>query len=395
MDKAISRKIVKKRRFLMFLKITLSIILFFSVIFLFKMILTQKIDRSKIYTDVAIVGDIDASINASGVVIPEFEQIISSPISSKIDTVFKRAGENIVLGERILSLNTEIIRNSYEQKLDEYELQKNRKKQLALDLDRNIISLSTQLDIKELKIEFLNSKLVQEKRLSKIGAGTSGDLKQASLNLEIANLELNQLISQIANRKKSLEADLNELRLKIRITEKVINEISRKIENSKTISEKSGVITWVNDNIGKVVNQGEVIAKIADLNSFKVNCQISEIHVSKLFIGNYVKVRVNNKDLTGKIININPAIKNGVINFIVALDENNYKDLRSNMKVEVFVLTSSKKNIVRVKNGAFINGTGYNKVFVIKGDKAVRRDIRAGLTNFDYVEIIEGINDRA
>ena len=61
------------------------------------------------------------------------------------------------------------------------------------------------------------------------------------------------------------------------------------------------------------------------------------------------------------------------------------------MRVDVFVITSSKSNVVRIENGPAINGSGKQNLFVVTGNKAERRTVFVGATNFDYAEIESGI----
>jgi HlyD family secretion protein len=104
-----------------------------------------------------------------------------------------------------------------------------------------------------------------------------------------------------------------------------------------------------------------------------------------------VKIRINETNLTGIISSIKPTIENGIINFIVELDDKTNELLRSNLRVDVFVITSSKTDVVRVENGPFINGSGRQDIFVIDDDTAYRRTVIIGDTNFDWAEIESGL----
>ena len=61
------------------------------------------------------------------------------------------------------------------------------------------------------------------------------------------------------------------------------------------------------------------------------------------------------------------------------------------MRVDVFVITSSKNDIIRVKNGPYINGSGRQEIFVVDGDNAYLRMVVIGETNFDWVEVEKGL----
>ena len=47
--------------------------------------------------------------------------------------------------------------------------------------------------------------------------------------------------------------------------------------------------------------------------------------------------------------------------------------------------------MVRVANGAAFNGQSRQELFILEGDRARRRRVPIGLSNFDYVELAEGV----
>jgi HlyD family secretion protein len=377
------------------LKIITGILLLVAVAVIalgvFRNLITPSVKRSRILTAVAEIGSIEDVLNASGVVAPEFEQLITSPITSKVDSVYHKAGDSVVKGESIVKLNDEFILIEYGKLSDQHELRINRKQQREIEMERELIDLEAQYDVMELRAQFSQSKYDMEKQLMDMGAGTKEALQLAELDLSIARRELEQLQQQISNKRKSLVAELREHELQIQLSERKLNELGRQIELALTRAESDGVVTWVKDEIGAAVVPGEVIARIADLSSFKVRGTISEIHADKLKIEAPVKVRVGDEDLTGSVSNISPTIRDGIVRFYIELDEKTHGSLRSNLRVDVFVIRASKDNVVRVENGPFCSGSGRQEVFVIQGERAIRKTVTIGATNFDYVELTEGI----
>jgi HlyD family secretion protein len=63
------------------------------------------------------------------------------------------------------------------------------------------------------------------------------------------------------------------------------------------------------------------------------------------------------------------------------------------MRVNVYVVISYVDNVIRIKNGPAINGSGTQDMFVIEDDYAVKRKVEIGATNFDYAEIESGIKE--
>lgn len=387
MDRALPIEVVRKTRIKRLSALAAIVLLVFIGFFTLRAVISPSLDRNKIRTSVAERGKIEATVSASGVVVPEVEQVITSPVNSTIEKVFLKSGDSVTSGESILQLNTEQLRISCEQLQDELELKKNEKHQLTIDLERRQIDLQASYDIKKLQIRFVQARFDRVKHLHDIGGANLEEFDQASLNLEIAQRELDQLALQIENLKTSVAADLKGLDLEIRIQENKLSEIRRELALATGRAGRNGVVTWVNDNLGAPVNPGEMLARIADLGSFKVEAGISDIHADKLKVGGAVKIRTGEKILTGHIGSVQPAVNNGIVTFLVELDEKNDPVLRPSLRTDVFVVTSYSDAVVRVENGPFYSGLVDQEVFIVRGDKAVRRIVDIGVTNFDYVEL--------
>lgn len=392
MDRDLTKKELSKKKVKKTIGIIIPVLIGIILIFIFRSIINPPLSRGNILTAHAENGAIEATITASGTVIPAHEQVLTSPISTNIEEVYHKAGENVEAGQELLGLNTEFITLAHEKLLDELELIKNNKDQLNLKLERTRIDLQAQFDIKNLQAKSIENEVEQKKHLHEIGAGAKADLDQAKLKLDIARRELEQLKKQMDNQQASLVTDLKELELQINIEMNNLKKLVRQIELAKAKSNRNGVITWINDDIGASVNPGDIIARIADLNSFKVEAEISDIHAGKFGIGTPTKIRINDNELKGNISGVRPTIENGVISFIIELEENTSELLRPNLRVDVYVITSVIDNIVRVKNGPFVNGSGLQEIFVINDEKATKRKVKIGATNFDYVEIQTGVS---
>jgi len=356
-------------------------------LWIFSAIITRSVSRASIRTAIAEMGPLEATVTASGIVVPEFEQAITSPIQSRIDTVYLRSGDTVKAGQAILHLNRESIQLTHTKLLNELELLRNEKDRLDLQLEQRRSELKTEFAVKEMQSRFVAAQLDREKQLFAIGGSSKEQLERAELNAAIAEKELEQLAEKLTNQESALTADRRELDLKTKIQENSIAEITRQMALAEARSDRDGVVTWVNENIGAAVNPGDAIARIADLSSFRVEAKISDVHAARLVTGGPVRVRVNDRDLVGQIATINPTVQNGVMTFLVALDNKADKSLRPQLRADVFVVTASKPSVLRVKNGPFYDGLMEHKAFVVEGGKAVRREVTVGASNFDYVEL--------
>lgn len=391
MDRELPQEYSRRRKRILIFRIISGIVALVVALWLLRIGLNPALRRSQIRIATAEIGEIEDVLSAQGIVIPEFEKVITSPIESKILQIYLKTGEQVPRGTAILELDRTNLQAELDQQNDELALKINRKTQLQLTVERSLIDLKSQHDIKELRIRFLESRFAVQEQLLEIGVGIQEEMDQARLNLEIAQRELQQLEEHINNAEKSLISNLTELDLDIQIQKKTVNTLIRQLQQAEARSDRDGVLTWVPDDIGASVQPGEVIARIADLNSYLVEARISEIHAACLETGMPVKVEINEEYLGGRISSINPKIENGIITFMVELDEKTDTRLRHNLRTDVSVITERKNDIVRLKNGPFVNGPGIQDIFVVRGNLAQRRTVRIGSTNLDFVEVLEGL----
>ncbi|MFN8254923.1 MAG: HlyD family efflux transporter periplasmic adaptor subunit [Bacteroidales bacterium] len=391
MDKELPLQVLKNKKRKFYIRAGIGAFILIVLLVLMNRVLSGSINASDFVTDKVKMGEITSTITASGTILPEFEELFLSPIASRIIEVVAGAGSQINEGDTLLILDRESINLAVQKMNDELELNKAQLEKQKLGLDKSIKELETDISIRELKIKSLEAVLQNQKRLFDIGGGTQEELEKADLNLKIATLELKQRQQNLENLKESAIVEIKEKQLQIEIQMKNLEEIRKKAEGSIVISHRKGVLTWIVDQIGSEVRDKQELAKISDLNSFKLKGNISDMYASRIQTGQDVLIKVNDSLFNGKVTTIMPAVNNSIIEFMVALKEKDNKMLRSNMKVDVYLVTNYKSNAKIVRNSGFYTGKTEQYVFVKKGNRAERRLVKTGISNFELVEIMSGI----
>ena len=143
---------------------------------------------------------------------------------------------------------------------------------------------------------------------------------------------------------------------------------------------------------GSTVRKGEVIARLADLSSYRVEAKISDVHANRLAIGLPVQVRINDDEaLAGSISQVLPSIENGVGTFTIALEQKSHTGLHTNLRVDVDVFTERKSHALRIKKGPAIPGANTSELFVIRGSKAFKTPVHLGMVGLSDYEVMDGL----
>jgi len=353
MDTAIEAEVMAKKKKKTIIVLLVAVLLFAVIIFALRFSLSSAIAKSVITTAVAEKGDIENTITASGEILPEFEASITSPIKASVQKVLIDAGSKVKAGESILELDKSASQTEFEKLKFQLASKENDVKKLKLELDKSFYDIRSSNDIKQLRINSLEADVENAKRLFKAGGGTREDIAQAELNLKVAKLEKQQLENEIKSKQQTMQVEMKEAEIAAAIQANDLKELQRKLQLADIVATRPGVVTWVNKNLGAAIHEGDALARIADLASFKVQGSIADSYLDQLHNAMSAIIRINETQIRGTVVNIQPSVQNGIVSFTVQLDERNHPLLRPNMKVDVFLVTAAKKNVIRVANGGF------------------------------------------
>ncbi len=316
MDQAIPTGIINARKTKRILLITVVTIAAGLLIWLMRLYIKSSINTSEITTAVVEKGEIENTISASGEILPEFEGIITSPINASIQSVVIDAGSPVKAGQSILTLDKSASQTEYEKLKFELESKNNDIKKLRLQLDKSFYDIKSNNDIKQLRINSLEADVENAKRLFKAGGGTREDIEQAELNLKVARLEKQQLENEIKSKQQTMQVEMKEAEIAASIQQNDLHELERKLQLANIVASRDGVVTWVNKNIGAAVHEGDALARIADLSSFKVQGSISDNYLDQLHNAMTAIIRINETQVRGTVVNIRLLYKMALYHLI-------------------------------------------------------------------------------
>ena len=252
--------------------------------------------------------------------------------------------------------------------------------------------MANQIKVSEMQLNRKRVVLRNERYLDSIGSGTTDQVRQAELDLNVSELELEQLRQQYAGKQKTLAADYKVKELELSIFRKDLAEMKRTLDDAQVRSPRKAILTYINDQIGVQVTQGTQIAIISDLSHFKVEGEIADTYGDRVAAGGKAIVKIGREQLVGRVSSVTPLSKNGVISFTVQLDDDSNRRLRSGLKTDVYVMNAVKEDVMRIANASYYVGRGEYELFVrTASDELQKRKVQLGDSNFEYVEVVSGL----
>ena len=230
-----------------------------------------------------------------------------------------------------------------------------------------------------------------QKRLydAEIGKKTDYDIALQNLNYQ---KDRKQIVEKGAsNEKLSRNSQFSAINNSINQMEKSLNILRSNKNNFLIMSPASGRLSSFNISLGQNLTSGESIGKIDLMGGYKLVAKVDEYYINKLTYGIKGTLDNNGKEYEVIITKILPEVKDGQfsveLNFIDAKIEN----LKIGMTFGVKLKLSADTQSMMIPKGNFYKDTNGKWIFVVKNNKAEKRNISLGRENPLYYEVTSGL----
>ena len=393
MDREISKEVQRKEQRKQFIRIGTAVGGFIVLIVVVISMLQTSLKRKDLNISTVDKGVIEVSVSASGKVIPAFEEIINSPINSRIVEVYKRGGDSVDVGTPILKLDLQSAETEYNKQLDEEQMKSLQLEQQRVTNHNKLSEMEMNLKVSRMELDRKAVELRNERYLDSLGAGTTDKVRQVELDYNVSILKLKEDEQKYKNEQALAEADLKVKELELNIFRKSLAETRRTLEDAQIRSPRKAILTYVNNEIGSQIGQGAKVAIVSDLSHFKIEGEIADTYGDRIAAGSKAVIKIGSEKLDGTVSDVTPLSKNGVISFTVQLEEDNHKRLRFGLKTDVYVMNAVKDDVLRIANSSYYVGKGEYELFVVNGNQLLKRKVQLGDSNFEYVEVVSGLQE--
>ena len=346
----------------------------------------RRQSRARIRTARVTTGPIEAVITASGTVAPEVERVLSSPLDARVLRILQRPGAHLKQGDPVVELDISESVLALDKVVKDLKIKENQQAQTRLALEKSLVDLDGRLEVKTLELQSAQARLEADQQLFKEGLYSARALRRSELAVKQAQIELTQLRQERGQRGEGRGVQLEGLALERGSLDKEAAQARRLLDLSTTKSDRDGVLTWVLSQEGALVRRGDVIARIADLTSFRVAATVSDVHAGRLRTGMPIIVRLNDADLPGNGQRGLPDRRERRAAVHRRARQPSHAGLRPSLRGDVLIITDRKPRALRVKRGPFADNDA-RQAFVVRGDRACACRSEIGLAGADDVEL--------
>jgi len=395
----------------------------------------------KVSTEIVKKRTIRESVGASGRIFPEIEVKISSDVSGEVIELNVEEGDSVVKGQLLCRINPD----TYVSQVERGNASVNNAKAQASNAKSSIESIKAQKEQTEAQLKNAKDILNRNSKLFKDGVISQQELDASQTSVNQLEANVRAIIANINASKESAKgAEFN-----VKSAEAGLKEMQTSLKRTSIYAPVGGIISKLNVKkgervLGTIQMTGTEIMRIANMSTMEVQVEVSENDIPRVAIGNTVDIEVDayaDRIFKGNVTKIANSASNltdasalnaslssdKVTNFVVKIrvDPSSYADLltsnkkhpfRPGMSATVDINTNVVDNVINVPIQAVTTRDEESDekdkkptdpakeekkelskkikeiVLVCVGDTVRAAEVKTGIQDDDYIQILSGIN---
>jgi HlyD family secretion protein len=156
----------------------------------------------------------------------------------------------------------------------------------------------------------------------------------------------------------------------------------------------AGQLTSFAIQVGQSLQRGERLGQIDSNGRNKLRAQVDEFYLGRVAVGQVATAEVGGRTFQMRVSKIYPQVRNGAFEIDLQFIGAEPADLQRGQTVQARLTLGAPAQARMIPNGSFYNDTGGAWVFVVApdGSSAVRRQVRLGRRNNDFIEVLDGLD---
>ena len=354
-----------------------------------------NVEQDRLLVDTVHTGIFEEFIPVTGVVMPIKTVFIDAVEGGKVEEKLVEDGAMVDRGQVILKLtNPDLMLNSLNQEasviaqINQIRNTSLLMEQQSLNLKEQALNVEYQIDLTEKRLE-RNRLLYKDRVISRVELEEMED--------EFENLLRRRKLLKATIAKDSAYQALQQTQMQssLDLMERNLEITRQSLDNLVVRAPIKGQLSGLNREIGELVNKGENIGTIDDLNNFKLQVRVNEFYISRVFIDQTGSFEFAGKTYFLKIKKVYPQVTDGTFLVDMVFTAEVPEGIKRGQSVSIKLQLSEQKQSRLLARGGFYQSTGGSWVYVLNAGtgNAEKREIRLGNRNPNYYEVLEGLQD--
>ncbi|MCG7534386.1 HlyD family efflux transporter periplasmic adaptor subunit [Pseudoalteromonas sp. OOF1S-7] len=333
---------------------------------------------------------IDA-LSLRGQVVPKTTIYLDTVAGGRVEERLVEQGEYVEQGQPLVRLSNTNLQLDVMSREAQVTEQLNFLRNTQMNMETSRLNLRRDLLEIELQINHLKRRYTQSVKLAEKGVLAQDTLDEIKDDLAYYQARKELTLDRQKQENTIREVQVAQLEDSAEMLQKNLKFARHNLDNLLIKAPVSGYLSELDVEIGESKERGARLGQIDIPDEYKLTVRLDEFYLNQVHSGMAVQVSLGSEQVNARVSKIDSRVTNAQFQVEVALPAG-LAGIKRGQNLDVaLMLGDSNNNALLINRGAFYTSSGGNWVYVLAGDRAVRKDIVLGKKNRDYFEILEGL----
>ena len=355
---------------------------------------TYNIDNSRVVVAPVTLGEFEDFIPVRGRVTPLKTVYLDVIEGGQVQRLYVEDGAMVSAGDLIVSLSNTSLQLDVTRNEAMVTEQLNNMRTIELQLEQNRLQHRRNLVALDYQIQRLTRQVERLSNLDFAGVAAKSQLEDSQDELAYYKARREVTLESQATDARLQETQLEFLRTTSKQLETNLSLSRQNLEALNVRAPVSGKLSGLDVEIGQSIQRGGRLGQIDDPDQFKLRVAVDEFYLNRVDLGQRAAME-RDPDFVLDVGKIYPQVKNSQFEIDLHYVGEQPKNIRRGQTIQATLTLGDSASALMIPNGTFFQDTGGNWIFVLNDDgtEAVRRPVRLGRRNVDYIEVLEGLEE--
>ena len=353
---------------------------------------TPTVQESQIWIDQVQEGGMLRQVRGTGVLAPREVRWIAAQSPGRIERVLVKPGARVTIDQVLMVMTNPDLLQAMEE--SEWALSAGRAEFSSTRVEMENEILDRQANLASVAAEYESARLQAEAEtdLAKDGIVPEIQARQSTLNAEQLKTRLDIEHRRFEKYRLVVDARLEAEEARVQQLENTLRRRQEQVANLEVRAGTDGVLQELVVEEGQQIVIGTSIGRVARPDDLMAELRIPEINARFVQLDQLVAIDTRNGKVDGRVIRIDPAVRNGTVQDDVDLVGELPAGARPDLTVDGIIEIERLDDVVFVSRPAYAQADSVTQLFrVDESGIATRVQVRLGRTSVNQVEILDGL----
>jgi len=350
------------------------------------------VNAQRIVVSPVTVGVYEDFIPLRGRLVPRSTVYLDAIEGGRVEEILVEDGALVEAGDPIAVLSNTNLQLEVLGREAAVTEQLNNMRTIELQLEQNRLAHKRNLVEIDYQIKRLNRALDRQRDLVSKDLASRSTIEELQDELTYYENRRDVTLESQATDTRMQEQQLRQLRDAGNQLQAGLGFATKNIDDLRVRAPLPGKLSGFDIEVGQSIGRGERLGQIDDPNGYKLNVRIDEYYLGRVDLQQVAVAEHNGRDIDLRVSKIYPQITDGQFEVDMNLADEP-SGLRRGQTMPVRLTLGDNSDALLIPNGAFYQETGGNWIFVVSADgsEAIRRPVRMGRRNDDFIEVLDGL----